>query len=59
VEESLKRIGYLLEMEKRKEGYNQYILSAKNLLNNFTYPKKPFTISFVDKDGVLLLYFSD
>lgn len=59
MEETLKKIGYLLEMEKRKEGYNQYILSAKNLLDNFSYPQKPFTISFVDKDGVLLLSVSN
>jgi len=39
VEESLKRIGYLLEMEKRKEGYNQYILSAKIFLIISHIPK--------------------
>jgi transcriptional regulator with PAS, ATPase and Fis domain len=42
------------DLNIRKNKYNLYISTAKNLFEKFISKKNPFTISFIDKEGVVL-----
>lgn len=43
------------DLQDRKGKYFLYLVTSKNLFEKFIGSNNPFTISFVDKDGVVLL----
>ena len=43
------------DLQERKGKYFLYLVTSKNLFEKFIGSNNPFTISFVDKDGVVLL----
>ncbi|MDI6861339.1 MAG: sigma 54-interacting transcriptional regulator [Caldisericia bacterium] len=43
------------ELNKKKEEYEIYLETSKKLFENFIDKRNPFTISLIDKEGVVLL----